>query len=161
MTRPAVVVAVIVTVVLLLAVLDAVMHPGDTTVYQLGHGAPPTYPPGFEAYDHVALVDPADATTTTTTARSKRRGNPAGNVNGHPCGGDLPPCWVLRRESGGDPNAYNPTGCYEAPGRVGCRGKWQCSTSTCSGTGSEAEQDAEARRVWDHGRGCSHWAACA
>lgn len=79
------------------------------------------------------------------------------------CGGDLPPCWVMAREStgpgypnGGDPNAYNPTGC----GGRGCRGKWQCDPRTCDGTGTEAEQDAEARRVWANGAGCSHWAAC-
>lgn len=72
------------------------------------------------------------------------------------CGGDLPPCWVMMRESRGDPNAYNPTGCS---GR-GCYGKWQCDPRTCDGTGTEAEQDAEARRVWDNGRGCSHWNAC-
>lgn len=72
------------------------------------------------------------------------------------CGGDLPPCWVMNRESGGSTSAYNPTGCS---GR-GCYGKWQCDPRTCDGTGSEAEQDAEARRVWDGGRGCAHWNAC-
>lgn len=72
------------------------------------------------------------------------------------CGGDLPPCWVMMRESGGNIHAYNPTGC----GGRGCYGKWQCDPRSCDGTGTEAEQDAEARRLWDHGRGCSHWAAC-
>lgn len=72
------------------------------------------------------------------------------------CGGDLPPCWVMMRESRGDPNAFNPTGCS---GR-GCYGKWQFDPRTGNGRGSEAEQDAEARRVWDDGRGCSHWNAC-
>lgn len=78
--------------------------------------------------------------------------------SGHPCGPafDLPPCSVMMRESGGNIHAYNPTGC----GGRGCRGKWQCDPRTCSGTGSEEEQDAEARALWDHGRGCSHWAAC-
>lgn len=85
-------------------------------------------------------------------------------TQGAPCGGDLPPCWVLDRESGhndGIVNTYelharNPGGCS---GR-GCFGKWQCDPSTCDGTGSEAEQDAEARRVWANGAGCSHWNAC-
>jgi len=72
------------------------------------------------------------------------------------CGGDLPPCWVMMRESRGNPNAVNPTGCS---GR-GCYGKWQCDPRSCNGRGSEAEQDAEARRLWDGGRGCSHWNAC-
>lgn len=88
---------------------------------------------------------------------------PAGG-SGYPCGGDLPPCWVLDRESGyndGDPftydiHAYNPSGC---DGR-GCYGKWQCDPRSCDGTGDEAAQDAEARRLWDGGRGCSHWGAC-
>lgn len=72
------------------------------------------------------------------------------------CGGDLPPCWVMNRESGGNINAYNPTGC----GGRGCRGKWQCDPRTCSGTGTEEQQDAEARAVWDGGRGCRAWNAC-
>lgn len=76
------------------------------------------------------------------------------------CGGDLPPCWVLARESGGNIHAYNPTGCANDRLGPGCSGKWQCSRSTCDGTGSEDQQDAEARRVWDGGRGCAHWNAC-
>lgn len=72
------------------------------------------------------------------------------------CGGDLPPCWVMRRESGGNINAYNPTGCS---GR-GCYGKWQCDPRTCSGRGTEEQQDAEARALWNGGKGCQHWAAC-
>lgn len=77
------------------------------------------------------------------------------------CGGDLPPCWVMMRESRGNPRAFNPTGCYHADdGSSGCYGKWQCDPRTCDGTGTEEEQDAEARRVWANGAGCSHWAAC-
>lgn len=78
------------------------------------------------------------------------------SAHGHPCGGDLPPCWVMMRESGGNIHAYNPTGC----GGRGCRGKWQCDPRTCSGTGSEEQQDAEARALWRNGAGCSHWQAC-
>lgn len=93
----------------------------------------------------------------------------SGNINGHPCGGNLPPCWVLDRETGGtgSPTSYNPTGCYESPahskdGRAhrGCKGKWQCSYSTCAGTGTEEQQDSEAAALWDGGKGCHHWAAC-
>lgn len=87
--------------------------------------------------------------------QAKQRTAPS-SAAGHPCGGDLPPCWVMLRESGGDIHAYNPTGC----GGRGCRGKWQCDPHTCSGTGSEEQQDAEARALWDHGRGCAHWNAC-
>lgn len=110
------------------------------------------------------------APTTTTTAPPPRarprviyRAAEADVPSGHPCGPahGLPPCWVMQRESGGNPNAYNPTGCYERrTGHRGCTGKWQCSYSTCTGRGTEAEQDAEARALWDGGKGCSHWAAC-
>lgn len=72
------------------------------------------------------------------------------------CGGNLPPCWVMERESKGDLNAYNPTGC----GGRGCYGKWQCDPRSCSGHGTEEEQDAEAAALWDGGAGCSNWAAC-
>ena len=91
--------------------------------------------------------------TTTTAARAKVR---AATPSTGRCGGDLPPCWVMQRESGGNIHAYNRTGCS---GR-GCRGKWQCDPRTCSGTGTEAEQDAEARALWNGGRGCAHWTAC-
>lgn len=72
------------------------------------------------------------------------------------CGGNLPPCWVMNRESGGNIYAYNATGC----GGRGCSGKWQCDPRSCNGTGTEEEQDAEAARLWDGGAGCSNWAAC-
>lgn len=87
-----------------------------------------------------------------------------GQVNGYPCGGDLPPCWVLERESGGDPNAVNPTGC----GGYTCGGLWQFDPRTWDGyAGYAYAQDApwevqneKARALWAGGAGCSHWAAC-
>lgn len=80
------------------------------------------------------------------------------------CGGTLPPCYVMRRESGGDPSAVNATGC----GGRGCFGKWQFDPRTSQGLGysrpmnqyDEATQDEAARRLWAGGRGCSHWNAC-
>jgi hypothetical protein len=63
----------------------------------------------------------------------------------------------MERESGGDINAYNPDGCN---GR-GCYGKWQFDPRTGDGTGTEEQQDDEARRVWANGAGCEHWGACA
>jgi len=45
------------------------------------------------------------------------------------CGGSLPSCAVLARESGGDPRVWN-GGCY-AP--YGWRGKSPCGTSSASG----------------------------
>jgi hypothetical protein len=130
---------------------------------------PDDQPTIIRAVDARADVERIPPTTTTTTsapapklqvvARARtapsrpaaRRSSASGR-----CGGDLPPCSVMMRESGGDIHAYNPTGC----GGRGCRGKWQCDPRTCTGTGTEAEQDAEARALWADGAGCEHWAAC-
>lgn len=102
------------------------------------------------------------------------------------CGGDLPPCWVLRRENRNhDPRLWN-GGCY-AP--VGHTGKSPCGTSSASGIyqivrgtwGSKlvdgqwrlgyggymnaadaplSVQLEHARKLWNNGKGCSHWGAC-
>lgn len=81
------------------------------------------------------------------------------------------PGYICHRESRGDPNAYNPTGCS---GR-GCYGKYQFDPNTWDAVArdmgrpdlvgnaagaSEADQDAVAAHLWDGGNGCSHWAAC-
>lgn len=76
------------------------------------------------------------------------------------CGGDLPPCYVMRRESGGNITAQNPSSTAS--------GKWQFLDSTWAGYGGYAKaryapektQDAKARQLWAGGRGCSHWSAC-
>lgn len=76
------------------------------------------------------------------------------------CGGSLPPCWVMMRESRGDIRAENP--------RSSASGKWQFIDSTWAGYGGyrhashapEKVQDDKARLVWADGRGCSHWSAC-
>lgn len=76
------------------------------------------------------------------------------------CGGDLPPCYVMWRESRGDITAQNPISTAS--------GKWQFLDSTWAGYGGYAKaryapekvQDDKARLLWDHGRGCSHWLAC-
>lgn len=81
-----------------------------------------------------------------------------------PCGGDLPPCWVKKKESGGSYTAYNPTGC----GGRSCGGAWQFDPRTWNGYGGyqfaqdapPEVQDAKARELWANGAGCSHWAAC-
>ncbi len=92
------------------------------------------------------------------------------------CGGDLPPCWVMRRESKGDIRVWNGI-CYAPIGYAGryspcggssASGKWQIVRGTWAGFGGylnaadapEAVQDARARQLWAHGRGCSHWSAC-
>ena len=93
------------------------------------------------------------------------------------CGGSLPPCWVLRKESRGDIRIWN-GGCYAPIGWAGgppCRnglstasGKWQTTRGSWKRHGGylnaadapERVQDERARIMWDGGRGCSHWSAC-
>lgn len=87
------------------------------------------------------------------------------------CGGDLPPCSVFQRESGGGVNNYNPTGC---DGR-GCYTQWQFDPRTWAGVAADHPElhlpahpadatydqaDQAAAALWAGGRGCSHWDAC-
>lgn len=93
---------------------------------------------------------PAEAHTVSTT----------GTVNGYPCGGSLPPCYVLYRESRGNPTAQNPTS--------SASGLWQFLHVTWGHHAGYREakyapwqvQNERARTVWNGGRGCSHWRAC-
>ena len=76
------------------------------------------------------------------------------------CGGSLPPCYVMQRESGGSLTARNPSSTAS--------GKWQFLNGTWNGYGGyptaasapEAVQDARAAQVWAGGAGCSNWSAC-
>lgn len=123
-------------------------------------------------YDAVA----ASQTTTTTTpppppptTAAPRPAPTAPPITAAPaptnygsgaCGGDLPPCYVMMRESGGSITAQNPTSTAS--------GKWQVLDSTWQGFGGyakaryapESVQDDFARRLWAGGRGCGHWNAC-
>lgn len=88
------------------------------------------------------------------------------------CGGSLPPCYVMMRESRGDIRIWN-GGCYAPIGWRGkspcgassASGKWQAIRSSWGGYGGyvnaadapEAVQDAWARRLYAGGRGGSHW----
>ncbi len=86
------------------------------------------------------------------------------------CGGDLPPCYVMQRESGGQANAVNPTGC----GGRGCYGLWQFDPTTWDSTAnamgrpdlvgnylpSVDDQNAVARFLYAGGAGAGHWACC-
>lgn len=97
---------------------------------------------------------PAPRRTTTTVAPVVHEAGSGA------CGGDLPPCWVMRQESGGNPQAVNPSS--------GAAGKWQFLPSTSRSLGysrpmneyDEATQDQAARTLWAGGRGCSAWDAC-
>lgn len=109
-------------------------------------------------------VTPPPPTTTTTTTAPPPPPAPAPAPVAAPstgrCGGDLPPCWVMMRESGGNIRAQNPSS--------SASGKWQFISSTWAGFGGYAEaylapesvQDAKARQLWANGAGCGHWGAC-
>lgn len=96
--------------------------------------------------------------THADASASAPSGREPGFVNGYPCGGDLPPCSVLRRESGGNPTARNPSS-------SAC-GLWQFISSTWDGFGGYASacdapaevQNEKARLLWAGGAGCGHWA---
>jgi len=86
--------------------------------------------------------------------------DPVSQYGSGACGGDLPPCYVMMRESGGDITAQNPTSTAS--------GKWQFIDSTWAGYGGyakaryapESVQDEKARQLWAGGAGCGHWSAC-
>lgn len=98
------------------------------------------------------------ATTRTTLAYVAPEGGTGA------CGGSLPPCWVMMRESRGDIRAVNVGGC----GGRGCYGKWQFDPITSRGLGysltmdqyDEPVQDDAARTLYAGGAGCRHWNAC-
>lgn len=135
---------------------------------QLGSGttqpdAPPTTEPPAPpepAYTPAAVSSPVVATSPPTSGPASHTGTGA-------CGGDLPPCAVMDRESHGDPTAVSPVGyCDTGDGR--CRGKWQWDAATWNGYGGytnadeapESVQDDKARQVYAGGAGCNHWKAC-
>lgn len=134
----------------------------------------------------VAPAPPQPSTTTTVAAAPPKSRTVYRAASAAPaarlgrevdplCGGDLPPCRVLQREShGGDLRVWN-GGCYHPVGYAGSNpcgstasGKWQFLRSTWNNYGgflnaadAPAEvQNAKARETWAGGRGCSHWNAC-
>ncbi len=100
------------------------------------------------------VATPVPVTTTTEPAGEADRQKPS--VMGGRCGGDLPPCYVVQRESGGDPGAVNPSS--------GAAGKWQMLPSTSAALGyprpmntyDEATQDEAAAKLYAQ-VGCSAW----
>lgn len=104
----------------------------------------------------VALILRAAPPAEAKPSRSRA----PGQVNGYPCGGDLPPCWVLYRESRGNPVAQNR--------HSSASGLWQFIDGTWGRYGGFRHarqapvdvQNEKARLTWNHGRGCRHWSAC-
>lgn len=136
----------------------------------------------------VYLSTVATSTTTTVPAEpvpeeepqdpassAQRRQKATEPVSGQ-CGGTLPPCYVLKRESGGDARVWT-GGCYLPIGYTGLNpcnrrstasGLWQITRSTWAGfdgyvNAADAPvdvQNARAAELWDGGNGCGHWSAC-
>lgn len=165
----------------LFLVTDRAFDTDDTTpvktvgLHEWGHNSP-------------SLNESLLTTTTAARARSATRqvhtasvGRPAiaeteSSVRGFPCGDDLPPCYVLRRESmmATDPprvwngNCYMPVGSLGQCGRSTASGLWQVLRSTWKRFGGYVNaadapvevQNDFARQLWRNGAGCSHWSAC-
>ena len=75
-------------------------------------------------------------------------------------GNDLPPCYVVQRESRFDPQAENPTstasGLYQF-----LDGTWAGYKGYGHASHAPVHVQVErARQIWNGGRGCGHWNAC-
>ena len=148
------------------------LEPLSTTVDVTSTSHPPdTLEPGPAAITTtptvVVVADPLPEEPPETTEVPVATTRPRPDVHSatlEPCGGDLPPCEVKRRESGGRYDAYNPRGCVTDRGR-GCYGAWQFSHEwacklglPCDLTEATPEQQDDAARIlWDGGRGCGNW----
>jgi hypothetical protein len=103
-----------------------------------------------------AAAAQAAAAQQAAAATPAVAGAPAGFTPGE-CGGSLPTCCIMMRESGGNPTVYNPSG---------ASGKWQFMPGTWAGYGGygsaaqapEWVQDARAAQIWAGGAGASNWA---
>ena len=95
----------------------------------------------------------AQATPPTTSGASAAPVSGSGR-----CGGNLPSCCVMNRESGGDIHAQNPNSTAS--------GKWQFINSTwnnymgypTAASAPEWVQDQKAAELYAGGAGASHWA---
>lgn len=154
------------------------VRPRPSRTYPAPEAAAPHYPPAAVAADAaIRARQAADLRLVVLTVAWQEAAKPkpapvvrvgtATHAYAEPstgsggCGGDLPPCYVMERESGGSYSAYNPTGC----GGNGCYGKWQFSGAWAGKLGLPADiasatpeqQDEAARQLYAGGAGCSNW----
>lgn len=105
---------------------------------------------------HDALVAQQAAAAAPRITRAPRTEAYASSGSGR-CGGNLPPCCVMERESRGSLTAHNP--------HSSASGKWQFVNGTwnnfdgypTAASAPESVQDAKAAQVWAGGRGRSAW----
>lgn len=93
-------------------------------------------------------------------------------VSMEPCGGDLPPCYVKQRESGGNYRIRNNSEPGAACGAWQFIGSTWASVMTAMGRAADLDrwpeacdappvvQDEAAAFAWAKGAGCGHWSAC-
>lgn len=113
----------------------------------------------------VARVRPTTtvpAASLATLAAPAAPSIPAGTGSGA-CGGSLPPCSVMRRESGGNPSAIG----YGQCGSDDCFGKWQIDPDTAESVGYPRRLDLQPESVQDDAArailardGCAAWSTC-
>lgn len=123
----------------------------DNTNWNLWMGKAVEFEAAQAAATRAAELERAERVERQTTVTSA---TPVGTGQ---CGGNLPPCCVMQRESGGSLTAKNPSS--------SASGKWQFLNGTWNGYGGYAEawmapesvQDAKAAELWAGGSGASHW----
>lgn len=116
-------------------------------VFQLKLAPPPPAGPSSSTRSAPKSGSQSWASPSTASSSSTAGGGSCGAIPGY----------IVQRESGGNPNARNPSGafgCYQLmPEHFGSGGK-------CADLGTDqGGQDECATRLWDGGRGSSNWAA--
>ena len=107
----------------------------------------------------MAAWNAAQAAAAAQSSSSSAGGGNVSYVGSGDCYASDLPDYIVSRESGGNPNAYNPSGAW------GCAqfmpGTWagSCSDLGAHGSASVEAQNECANRLWNGGAGSSHWAA--
>lgn len=142
------------------ASLSAVLSGIESLVRQMHF--PTTTTPRLAAPPRPNFVGPPGVQPRASAVQSS--GGVSGSVNGFPCGGMLPPCYVLARESGGNPTVIEGHGSPFSH----ASGLWQDMPATWNNYkgypyAAAAPPDIQNefnRILWNNGLGCSNWSAC-
>lgn len=132
---------------------------GDQIPHRTAAEAAPATPVSVTTTPPTTAPPTTQAPTTTappTTAAPETTPPAPVQVSGA-CGGNLPPCCVMMRESGGNISVVNPSS--------GAAGKWQFMPSTwanhrgypTASVAPEWVQDEKAAQLWAGGAGAGHW----